>query len=80
MCGYTVEAALSGEDWHGDVRLTVHEPKPGKFPGAPPQGPATGPLKFDRPAMGKTGQAEMGFGAGGGMKQKLYPDPYGIDV
>jgi hypothetical protein len=78
--GYTVEAALSGEEKLGGVRVTVYEPKPGKFPDVPPPEPAAGPQKLAMPAMGKPTEMEMGLGAGGAMKQKIYPDTHGIDV
>jgi hypothetical protein len=32
------------------------------------------------PAMGKPTEMGMGLGAGGAMKQKIYPDAYGFDV
>jgi len=78
--GYTVEAALSGQEKHGGIRLTVYEPKPGKFPDVPPPETVASPQKLSMPAMGKPTEMGMGLGAGGAMKQKTYPDAYGIDV
>ena len=77
--GYTVEAALSGAESTGGIQIAVYEPKPGRFPDRPPQdnrchGPPSGPM-----ADAVTVQ-EMGVGAGGRMKQKIYPDPHGLDV
>jgi hypothetical protein len=71
---YTVEAALTGEERHGGIQVTVFEPRPGRFPDAPPAGdPApSGPMRSGSPAMG--------LGAGGAMRQKVYPDPYGADA
>ena len=72
--GYTVEASLGGSERFGGIQITVFEPKPGRFPDSPPptSGPAGGPVRRTSPAMG--------FGAGGVMKQKIYPDPYGLDT
>jgi len=78
--GYTVEAALSGEEKYGGVQITVYEPKPGRFPDTAPPEPTAGPQKLAAPAAAKTGGPGMGLGAGGVMKQKIYPDTYGLDV
>ena len=76
--GYTVEASMTGEETFGGIQITVYEPKPGRFPEKPPIKPDTGPI---RTAMRKPdGIASMGLGAGGSMKQKIYPDPYGIET
>jgi hypothetical protein len=56
----------------------VFEPKPGRFPDVPPVRLEGGPTRVAMPKPG--GSASMGLGAGGVMKQKIYPDPYGIDV
>ncbi|UCD82430.1 MAG: hypothetical protein JSW26_13685 [Desulfobacterales bacterium] len=78
--GYTVEAALSGEEKHGGMRITVYEPRPGRFPDTPPLEPAAGPQKLAMPFAKKASEPGMGLGAGGAMKQKIYPDAHGIDV
>jgi hypothetical protein len=77
--GYTVEAALTGTEKIGGIQITIFEPKPGKFPDTPPFRSETGPVRFAAPKT-NTGPQSMGFGAGGEMKQKIYPDSYGIDV
>ena len=82
--GYSVEAAVTGEERFGGIRLTVYEPKPGRFPDHPPPAPA-GPRRMGAPspapgAGAKAAGAAMGLGAGGTMKQKIYPDRYGIDT
>jgi hypothetical protein len=83
--GYTVEAQITGEERFGGIQVIVYEPKPGKFPDQPPQPPGpsmramamtSAPLAFRVKASG----AEMGLGAGGKMKQKIYPDPHGIET
>jgi hypothetical protein len=75
--GYTIEAAVRGEERFGGIQITVYEPQPGRFPDvAPPEnGQGLNALDTIRPmAMAQP----MGLGAGGAMRQKIYPDPYGI--
>jgi len=76
--GYSLEAALTGEERSGGLRITVLEPKSGRFPDTPPSEPpgVAGPMRFAQPS----GTAEMGLGAGGTMRQKIYPDPYGVEA
>lgn len=76
--GYTIEASITGAETFGGIQITVFEPKPGRFPNEPPAKPDTGPVRTAMPKPG--GTTAMGLGAGGVMKQKIYPDPYGIDV
>ncbi len=76
--GYTVEASMTGVETFGGLQITVYEPKPGRFPEERPIKPDTGPLRSAMPKP--AGMASMGLGAGGTMKQKIYPDPYGIEV
>ena len=76
--GYTIEASMTGAETFGGIQITVYEPKPGKFPEKPPVKPDTGPIRTAMPKPG--GIASMGLGAGGEMKQKIYPDPYGIET
>lgn len=76
--GYTVEASMTGAEKVGGIQITVFEPRPGKFPDKPPAQPDIGPIRTATPES--SGIQTMGIGAGGVMKQKIYPDPYGIDV
>lgn len=76
--GYTVEASMTGAEIFGGIQITVYEPKPGRFPDEPPIKPDAGPVRVAMPKPG--GIASMGLGAGGAMKQKIYPDLYGIDA
>jgi hypothetical protein len=81
--GYTVEAQVRSEETFGGIQIVVYEPKPGVFPDQPPpkafgmrsklytQAPAASEESFS---------LEMGMGAGGKMKQSIYPDPHGIEV
>lgn len=70
----TVEAQITGRDAVGGIQLVVYEPKLGRFPDSPPERalPETPYLE----AMG----AEMGLAPGGRITQKIYSDPYGVDV
>jgi hypothetical protein len=76
--GYTIEASLTDAETFGGIQITVFEPKPGKFPDEPTVKTNRGLVRAAMPKPG--GIAAMGLGAGGVMKQKIYPDPYGIDV
>lgn len=75
--GYTVEAQITGAETVGGIQLLVFEPKPGRFPDRPPPTPDLPPMMMSAaPPPG----AEMGLGAGGTMRQKIYPDEYGIET
>lgn len=78
--GYTVEASLREQEEHGGIQINVFEPKAGMFPEAPPPPAERGPRKMSMPGLGGRPPQTMGLGAGGEMKQKIYSDPYGIDV
>lgn len=75
--GYTVEAAITGTEQVGGLQITVFDPRPGRFPDEPPIRSDRGPA---RTAMPKSGATAMGLGAGGTMKQRIYPDAYGIET
>ena len=84
--GYTVEGQLSGEERLGGLQLLVYDPLPGRFPDQPPEpsgleflpgGPGGEPLRI---AEQKQPGAAMGLAAGGQMTQKIYPDPFGLDI
>jgi hypothetical protein len=70
----TVEGQITGREETGGIQLVVYEPKPGRFPDEPPM--ATEPDIGVMEAM----PLEMGLGAGGQIKQKIYEDSYGIDT
>ena len=77
--GYTVEAALAGDEHFGGIQIAVFEAKPGQFPDEPPPSEAgAAPRATARFLSGDV--QSMGMGAGGLMRQKIYPDPHGIDV
>lgn len=74
--GYSVEAQLDGGDEIGSLRVMVFEPKPGRFPEHEPPRPPF--AMTPGPMVSSAGR--MGLGAGGKMRQKIYPDQYGIDT
>lgn len=76
--GYSIEAALTGREGQGGIHITVFEPRPGRFPDAPP--PEAPAEKRPMAAMGGAGSLRMGLGAGGVMKQRIHPDPHGLDA
>ena len=76
--GYTVEAQIKGTEKLGGIQLFVFEPKPGRFPDRPPPEPERKPEVQALYAPSPSG--EMGLGAGGRVKQKVYPDPYGLET
>jgi hypothetical protein len=71
--GYAVEAG-HGLPERGGVTILAFEPVPGRFPDAPLP-PGRGPVRLDLPRPPEV--HEMAFGAGGRIRQKLYPDPHG---
>lgn len=77
--GYTVEGSLTGNEEFGGLQITVFPAKPGIFPDTPPEIKAT-----TRPSAFAPGQvsetSSMGLGAGGTIKQKVLPDPHGLET
>lgn len=76
--GYTVEGQLTGEEKWGGLQIRLVEPKPGKFPDQPPQRAFRGDAVFS--VADSAVCCDMGLAAGGRMRQKIYPDPHGIDT
>jgi hypothetical protein len=77
--GYSVEAEVTGREQFGGIQLLVFDPKAGRFPDQPPPPPPWVPLAaMAMPAASPV--SEMAIGAGGRMRQKIYPDAYGIDT
>lgn len=70
--GLTVESQIGSGEEAGGIRIAAYEPVPGKFPDEPPPRPKR-TMQF---AMAVS--SPMGLGAGGTMRQKIYPDPHGI--
>jgi hypothetical protein len=75
--GHTVEEQLTGQAKVGGLQIAQYDPKPGRFPDKAPRRRAEPGRGI--PAM--SAQApDLGLGAGGTMRQKVYPDPHGIDT
>jgi hypothetical protein len=75
--GLTVEAQVSGREEVGGLQLRVFEPRPGRFPDEPP--PDEG-MTIDASEVASPQAAEMGLGAGGRIRQQVFPDPHGLDA
>ena len=84
--GYTVEGQVTGKEVHGGLQVRVFEPRPGRFPETPRRRgfdefslvPRTLSMSFCASSPPEAGA--MGLAAGGQMKQKIYPDPHGIET
>ncbi len=87
--GYTVEGQVTGEETHGGLQLRVFEARPGLF--REPEvayRAATDELSLcfsmsSPPAASPSNDLKagsMGLAAGGRMRQKLYPDPHGLET
>jgi hypothetical protein len=76
--GHTVEAQVTGAEEFGGIQILVYEPRPGRFPDEPQPKHDSEP---ETPhAVAEVASGEMGLGAGGKIRQKIYPDPYGVNV
>lgn len=80
--GYTVEGQVTGEEVFGGVQIVVVAPKAGKFErrGSMMDMMMLPFSPMAAPQSAKSRGVSMGLGAGGQMKQKVYPDPHGIDT
>ena len=76
--GLTVEEQVRGTEEFGGIQILVYEPRPGRFPARPPPEPDEESLEGMVPPAGVP--VEMGLGAGGKIRQKIYPDPYGLAI
>jgi hypothetical protein len=74
--GVTVEGQVTGKEEHGGLQILCFEPKPGRFPDTPPYAERV-EMAY---AVAASAPAEMGLAAGGRMRQKIYPDPHGLDT
>lgn len=75
--GYTVEGQITGREEHGGVQIRVVEPVPGAFPDEPPERRWPADLMMSCEMAVCEATPSMGLGAGGRMRQKIYPDPHG---
>ena len=84
--GYTVEGQLTGSEDFGGLQLAVFAARPGRFPEEPPRefgmfrAMRAHVLEEAGPAAGAGEWMEMGLGAGGRMRQQIFPDPYGAQT
>jgi hypothetical protein len=77
--GYTVEGQITGREEAGGLQIIVYDPKPGRFPEEEPPRLRKATDYICCCATPGAG-SEMGLASGGKMKQKIYPDPSGIDT
>jgi len=73
----TVEAQVRGREQVGGIQVRVFEPKPGRFPDKPP---TREQLELEPDAVLAPHAPELGIGAGGKIRQRIVPDPYGTDT
>jgi hypothetical protein len=66
--GVTVEAQIAGAEQAGGLQIRVYPARPGLKPRVRPA------------ARAMHMPVSMGIAAGGEIRQKIYPDPYGIDA
>ncbi|HEV7406348.1 MAG TPA: hypothetical protein VGO11_25590 [Chthoniobacteraceae bacterium] len=75
--GHTIEGQLTGEEKRGGLQLRLYEARPGRFPERAPRRPSSNLAADFIPHAGA--RSALGFGAGGRMRQKVYPDAYGFE-
>lgn len=76
--GYTVEGQVTGEERFGGLQIIVYEPKPGRLKEEHYEALGSG---CERAVYRSVDVGtEMGLAAGGKMRQKIYPDPLGLDM
>jgi hypothetical protein len=73
--GDTVEEQLTGVATVGGIQIQVLEPVPGRFPD---HSPPHGGFRFESMEIEGPAADALGIAAGGQLRQKIYPDPYGI--
>jgi hypothetical protein len=84
--GYTVEGQVTGEERFGGIQLKLFEPGAGRFPDRPPPrlerllAAPCAECCAPSGARRRAATGSMGLAAGGRMKQKVYPDPHGLDT
>jgi hypothetical protein len=73
--GYSVEAQITGQERTGGIQITTFDPLPGKFPDVAPPLPPRADFA-QTPGVPST----LGIAVGGTLRQKIYPDKYGIET
>jgi hypothetical protein len=77
--GYGVEASYPDLVERGGLEIVAFEPHPGRFPDHPPPRPE-GPERLRMPRPAEAAPRRLALGAGGSIRQKVYPDPHGRDT
>ncbi|MBI4441360.1 hypothetical protein HY639_04270 [Candidatus Woesearchaeota archaeon] len=80
--GQTVEAQVTNQEKAGGIQFVVYEAAKAL---PPVHRPRVHPLGYESLGKGMVrcmaaAPREMGLGRGGEIEQKVYPDPYGVDV
>ena len=75
--GLTISEQIAGPSTFEGLRVAVFEPRADLFPDESPEMPE---WKAEMPFLEGLDKTDMGIGAGGKMKQKVYHDPYGLDT
>lgn len=83
--GYTVEGQVTGEERYGGLQVIAYAPKPGLFRERKPDRLiesefGLGDFEIRCDAAPLTLFQTMGLGAGGRMRQEIFPDPHGIET
>jgi len=76
--GYGLGAGSEAGE-QGGLDIIAYEPLPGHFPEAPPPGPS-GPMRLSSFVAEEPRPMEMTLGVGGRMRQKIYPDRFGLSI
>jgi hypothetical protein len=77
--GATVEGQVTGKEEHGGIQLRAYEPRAGRFPDKPPRRRERDLADSGKP-LASMSSGGMGIGAGGRVRQRIYPDTYGIEA
>ena len=71
-----MEGQLTGVEERGGLQIVVIEPRPGLFP----EGPPRRSVHTLGPEVVPCCASPMGLGAGGRMRQEIFPDTYGWET
>jgi hypothetical protein len=79
--GVTVEAQVRGAEEFGGIQFLVYEPRPGRFPNRrPAEAEDEGLESLEAPPGAAGPPLTMGLAVGGKVRQKIYPDPHGLEA
>ncbi len=77
--GYSIEGQLTGEERVGGIQILAYASLPGKITPHPARRDINDPAIMKWSAVAEPIQS-MGLAPGGRISQKIYPDPYGLDI